>query len=210
MTKIAGIPDLALLLIILMPISAFGQSAGEPLALNSLPNHFLKYSQVQPITANYQRQAGILFDYADYELWQYLRKGLNYLESPKPDRPPETVPPAYPHPDGKGYGPYGLTYRAYLDVQQFYGFFKRYSWQETLNSPRLYELASQAFADRLLKNLQGYIRPESGYPEIFNLLQQSWNLGLRGFKEGRQVVSSRAKRTAEFIAHSKLILANLN
>ncbi len=200
MTKIAGILGAFLLASVFIMPCASGQMPQEPFPLNSQPDRSLKYLLTRETRLNYQKQAGLLFEYADYTLWQYLRQGLSYLESPSPESPPERVPPAYLHPDGLGYGAYGLTAPAYSDVRQFYPFFKKYSWQEILRSGRLYELASQAFADRLLKNLRGYLDPRADHVQTFNLLQQVWNLGFRGFKEGRQVVASRTKRAKEFIA----------
>ena len=142
--------------------------------------------------------SGLSFTYAHVQLWPYLRRGLSYLESPRPLLPPESVPPSYVHPDRNGYGAYGLTPGAYKDVQCSYSFFKNHTWGEILRSPRLYDLASQAFADLLLKNLQGYLRPGATDSEIFNVLQQAWNLGLNGYKSGRNVVFSRTRRAAEY------------
>ncbi|MCX5707832.1 MAG: hypothetical protein NTY14_02445 [Candidatus Omnitrophica bacterium] len=142
--------------------------------------------------------SGITFSSASADLWQYLRIGLNYLESPKPLQPPEAVPPTYIHPDSQGFGAYGFSPGAYQDVQRLYPFFQKYSWQEIMNSPKLYDLANQAFADWLLKNLKDYIPEGASKEEIFDVLHQAWNLGLSGFKNGRQVVASRAKRAQEF------------
>jgi len=141
---------------------------------------------------------GINFNHASASLWKYLRIGLNYLESPSPLQPPETVPPAYIHPDSKGFGAYGFSPGAYDDVQRLYPFFKDYSWQDIMKSPKLYDLANQAFADWLLKGLQNYIPKGATKQEVFDVLHQAWNLGLTGFKNGRKVVSSRAQRAEEF------------
>ena len=141
---------------------------------------------------------GISFQYADSKLWSYLRLGLNYLESPEPLSPPEAVPPAYRHPDLKGYGAYGFTLPAYEDVQRLYPFFKDYSWEDILHSQELYELANQAFADWLLKNLQDYVSGEKTEEQIFDALHKAWNVGLTGFRNGREVVPSRMVRAQEF------------
>jgi hypothetical protein len=140
------------------------------------------------------------FQYANTQLWGYLRLGLNYLESPKPLSPPETVPPSYVHPDLKGFGAYGFSPAAYQDVQRLYPFFKNYSWQDILYSQRLYELANRAFADWLLKNLQDYIPSGASQEQIFDVLHQAWNLGLTGFKNGGEVIASRTRRAEEFKA----------
>jgi hypothetical protein len=141
---------------------------------------------------------GIVFTHASDNLWQYLRIGLTYLESPKPLQPPESVPPAYIHPDSQGFGAYGFSPGAYQDVVRLYPFFQEYSWQDIMNSPKLYDLANQAFADCLLKNLKDYIPERASKEETFDVLHQAWNLGLTGFKNGRQVVASRTKRAQEF------------
>jgi hypothetical protein len=154
-----------------------------------------------PLPAVSHSYSGITFSWASADLWQYLRSGLNYLESPKPLQPPEVVPPTYIHPDSKGFGAYGFSPGAYEDVQRLYPFFQEYSWQDIMKSPKLYDLANQAFADRLLKGLQNYIPESASKQEVFDVLHQAWNLGLTGFKNGRKVVSSRAKRAEEFKAY---------
>jgi hypothetical protein len=113
-------------------------------------------------------------------------------------QPPEAVPPTYIHPDSKGFGAYGFSPGAYEDVQRLYPFFQQYSWQDIMSSSKLYDLANQAFADRLLKNLKDYIPANASKEEIFDVIHQAWNLGLTGFKNGRKVVASRAKRAGEF------------
>lgn len=138
------------------------------------------------------------FRYANDKLWGYLRLGLNYLESPKPSCPPESIQPTYKHPDSRGFGAYGFSPKAYQDVQRLYPFFKNYSWQEILNSKKLYELANQAFADFLLKNLQRYIAADATQKQTFECLHKAWNLGLSGFKNGKVVVASRLRKAEEF------------
>ena len=142
------------------------------------------------------------FNWASPQLWSYLRSGLNYLESPHPLLPPESTPPAYIHPDSKGFGAYGFSPGAYEDVQRLYPFFSQYSWQDIMDSPKLYDLANQAFADLLLKNLTNYLPEMASKEQVFAVLHQAWNLGLTGFKNGRQVVASRTKRALEFTASS--------
>jgi hypothetical protein len=159
--------------------------------------------QVEPLSAEYLSAPapffpGSQFQYAHAQLWAYLRLGLNYLESPSPSSSPETVPPTYVHPDSRGFGAYGLSPEAYQDVQRLYPFFKNYLWQDILHSPQLYELANQAFADWLLKNLQSYIPIDATQEQIFDIIHKAWNLGLSGFKNGRVTVASRIKRAEEF------------
>jgi len=140
-----------------------------------------------------------LFRYATPEVWKYLRRGLSYLESPKPLLPPEAVPPSYIHPDSKGFGAYGFSPGAYEDVRHFYPYFRQYSWNEIMKSSRLYDLGNQAFADWLIGNLQDYISADASAQEIFDVVHRAWNLGLTGYKKGRVVVSSRIKRAGEFL-----------
>jgi hypothetical protein len=141
------------------------------------------------------------FQYANVQLWEYVRLGLNYLESPTPLYPPETVPPTYAHPDLKGFGAYGFSPEAYRDVQRLYPFFQNYSWQDILHSQQLYDLANQAFADWLLKNLQSHIPCDATQEQIFDVLHRAWNVGLSGFKKGKEVVPSRSRRAEEFKAY---------
>jgi len=158
----------------------------------SLSAEYLVFPVLKPIYPQFQ--------YVNNQLWGYLRQGLNYLESPKPDSPPEKVPPSYIHPDARGFGAYGLSPEAYADVQRLYPFFKEHLWQNILESGQLYELANQAFADWLLKNLQDYLPSGATEKQIFDVIQQAWNLGLSGFKNGNLVVASRMSRAEEFKA----------
>lgn len=148
----------------------------------------------------YPLLANLSFQYANVQLWGYLRLGLNYLESPEPFYPPESVPLTYVHPDLKGFGAYGFSPEAYQDVQRMYTFFENFSWQDILHSQQLYEFANQAFADWLLKNLQNYIPRNASQEQIFDVLHKAWNVGLSGFKKGTEVVTSRARRAEEFKA----------
>jgi hypothetical protein len=139
------------------------------------------------------------FSCATDDIWNYLRKGLTYLESPTPALPPEAVSPSYIHPDGRGFGAYGFSPEAYEDVQRLYPFFRKYAWVDILRSQRLYDLANRALCDWMLKNLQPYVSGTAGKKEIFLALHKAWNLGLGGFKRGREVVPSRTKRAEEFL-----------
>ena len=159
----------------------------------TVKNLFTEHLSTNDSLATYSQ-----FKYADDKLWGYLRLGLNYLESPKPFSLPESTRPTYRHPDSKGFGAYGFSPEAYRDVQRLYPFFKNYSWQDILNSTKLYELANQAFADFLLKNLQRYIAFDATQKQTFECLQKAWNLGLSGFKNGKVVVASRLRRAEEF------------
>jgi|GEM_PF-1181994 len=145
-----------------------------------------------------ERPESLVFSCATNELWQYLRKGLNYLESPRPLDDPESVPPSYAHPDGRGFGCYGFSPEAYQDVQRLYPFFRDIPWERILASHRLYDLANQAFCDWLLKNLRDYCPQGDERSDVFDVVQKAWNLGLSGFKKGRMVVSSRMRRAEEF------------
>jgi hypothetical protein len=135
--------------------------------------------------------APVKFRYATDELWEYLKEGLNYLESPKPLEPPETIPPSYVHPDKRGFGAYGFSPEAYADVQNLYPYFQDFTWEQVMHSNKLYDLANRAFCDWLLANAPKAL--------VFETVHKAWNLGLGGFKQGRQVVASRTRRAAEFL-----------
>lgn len=150
--------------------------------------------------APYSPETDIAFQYVNAQRWKYLRLGLNYLESPKPFLPPEAVSPAYIHPDLKGAGAYGFTPAAYQDVQRIYPYFRDYSWDDIMHSRQLYELANQAFADWLFKNLQDYIPNTATERQVFDVIEKAWNTGLSGFKNGRKIASSRVRMAEEFKA----------
>jgi hypothetical protein len=171
-----------------------------------LPAVFVIYCQ--PLSAEYipdgkpvEEIYHLSFKWANPQLWKYLRSGLNYLESPHPLLPPESTPPTYIHPDSKGFGAYGFSPGAYQDVQRLCPFFRQFSWQDIMRCPKLYDMANQAYADWLLMNLRDSLPSDASQQEVFQILHQAWNLGLTGFKNGRQVVASRAKRALEFTAN---------
>jgi hypothetical protein len=155
-------------------------------------------TSLEPVLSGSGIQAEPYFRYATDDLWLYLRKGLNYLESPRPLAEPEAVPPSYVHPDGRGFGCYGFSPEAYQDVQRLYPYFREFSWDQVLGSSRLYDLANRAFCDWLLMNLRDRISLNGDRASIYDAVQQAWNLGLSGFKKGRAVVSSRTRRAEEF------------
>jgi hypothetical protein len=151
-------------------------------------------------TATVKTDAPVKFHYATDELWEYLKEGLNYLESPKPLQRPETIPPSYVHPDKRGFGAYGFSPEAYADVQNLYPYFQDFTWEQIMRSGELYDLANRAFCDWLIKNLQDYIPANAPKELVFETVHKAWNLGLGGFKKGRQVVASRTRRAAEFLS----------
>jgi hypothetical protein len=150
-------------------------------------------------TARSNTPQGPVFEFATDELWSYLRTGLTYLESPTPALPPEAVLPTYIHPDGRGFGAYGFSPEAYEDVQRIYPYFRAFSWEQLLRSQRLYDLANRALCDWMLRNLQEYIPAGASKEQIFSIIHKAWNLGVGGFRKGREVVPSRARRAQEFL-----------
>jgi hypothetical protein len=176
-------------------VCCFAQMTAESSVIQPAP---IVHATSLSIAASFPHVEAPEFIYATPQRWAYLRKGLNYLESPKPLSFPESVPPTYIHPDSKGFGAYGFSPGAYSDVQRLYPFFKKYSWQDILGSTELYDLANQAFADCLLKNLQAEIPQNAANAQIFDVLHKAWNLGLSGYRKGRSVVSSRIRRAEEF------------
>jgi hypothetical protein len=179
------ISGLCILLMCVMLPAGTKTSAGN---IKAMPMPIANHADAPPV-----------FKHATPEMWQYLRRGLNYLESPEPLSRPEDVSSAYVHPDGKGFGPFGFSPEAYKDVQRVYPYFRQFAWQDVLGSSSLYDLATQAFADWLLGNLQDNIPEGATDRQVFDALHKAWNLGLTGFKNGRSVVSSRIRRAEEFV-----------
>lgn len=197
MKKQGLISQTALLFVVLIPASANNIVSPLPKDL-PVATAAIKAAPALPIKQTLSQEPS--FSYAHEELWKYLRRGLNYLESPKPLDAPEEVSPRYVHPDGLGFGAYGFSPAAYEDVQRVYPYFRQYSWEQMLDSPRIYELANRAFADWMLKNLDAYIPQGASQKQVFDVLHQAWNLGMGGFKAGRNVVASRTRRAEEFKA----------
>jgi hypothetical protein len=192
-------PALTLCILAIALPPAVGDRPGRAAAL---PAAIAKENLLHPSLNSVIHEDTPIFSLATDELWGYLRKGLTYLESPTPQLPPESVAPSYIHPDGRGFGAYGLSPEAYADVQRIYPFFKKYSWEKILNSQKLYDLASRALCDWMLKNIKTCYSGTADKKEIFAALHKAWNLGVGGFKLGREVVPSRARRAQEFLSRN--------
>ena len=128
------------------------------------------------------------------QLWQYFRKGLNYLEASGRNYPPNFV-----HPGGVAYGPLALTRIAVLDVIQNCPSLSRYSTEEVFTDPVLYENFARSYADLLLRHylrIKYWTMPAE---EVFGILQKVWFLGPGLYKKGCVVLTSREERAKEYI-----------
>ena len=128
------------------------------------------------------------------DLWDYLRKGLNYLEASGKD-----LPSYFKHPGGVAYGPLALTSIAFEDVKLHCPSLAAYTFKEALASRELYEKFAFYYADLLLYH---YIKADYQHmskEEVFNILQKAWFLGPTLYKKGRSVIASRQKRAKEFV-----------
>jgi hypothetical protein len=136
------------------------------------------------------------FNYADDNLWSYLRSGLSQLETGTLD--PSTVKPGFTHAD-KTKGAYGFSENAYKDVQKAYpSYFKGLTYQDVTSDPSHYELASRAYADLMLKHLQNHIHGLT-YPQTFNEFQKIWNTGATGYDKGKPTAKGRQKNADKYI-----------
>ncbi len=127
-------------------------------------------------------------------LWEYLRRGLNYLETSGRNCPPNFV-----HPGGKAYGPLGLTPIAVLDVIQNYPSLSRYRPEDVFTEPAIYENFAKSYVDLLLRHYLGIKYWTMSFEEVFEILQKVWFLGPGLYKEGCAVLASREERAKEYI-----------
>jgi hypothetical protein len=128
------------------------------------------------------------------QLWQYLRAGLNYLESSGQNYPPNFV-----HPGGVAYGSLGLSRIAVLDVIQRNDSLSKFSPEDVFSDAALYENFAKSYADILLRhylNINYLTMPKE---KAFQILQKAWFLGPGLYKQGHEVIPSREKRTQEYI-----------
>jgi len=128
------------------------------------------------------------------QLWQYLRAGLNYLESSGQNYPPNFV-----HPGGVAYGSLGLSRIAVLDVIQNSPSLSKFNPEDVFNDVNLYEDFAKSYADLLLRHylkLEYWKMPSE---QVFSILQKAWFLGPGLYRQGHADISSREKRTQEYI-----------
>ena len=128
------------------------------------------------------------------DLWQYLRRGINYLEASGKE-----VPLDYKHPGGKAYGPLALTPIAIKDVGLHYPSLSRYTLDNVLSDASLYEKFAYLYAKLLLNHYIKADHPHMPKREVFDILQKAWFLGPTLYKKGHFVIASRKTRAKEFM-----------
>jgi hypothetical protein len=129
------------------------------------------------------------------ELWQYLRRGLNYLEASGKNYSPDFV-----HPGGVAYGPLALTRIAVLDVIQNYQALSEFTPEDVFSNPQIYEEFARSYAGLLLGHYLGMDYANMSAEQIFNVLQRAWFLGPGLYKKGLSTLPSREKRAQEYVA----------
>jgi hypothetical protein len=133
------------------------------------------------------------------ELWQYLRKGLNYLETSG-----RQLPPSFVHPGGKAFGALGLSQAAVQDVIKNSPALSGFSPQEVFRQQAVYEEVAKNYADLLLRHYLGMDYRNMPAAEVFMVLEKAWFLGPGLYKKGNPVLLSREERAREYIDASCL------
>jgi len=129
-----------------------------------------------------------------HELWQYLRAGLNYLETSGKNYPPD-----FAHPGGQAYGSLGLTRIAVMDVIQNYPALAKFTPDKVFTETAAYEEAARNYADLLLRHYLGMDYCNLPEEQVFTVLQRAWFLGPNLYKNGGQVLISRERRAQEYL-----------
>jgi hypothetical protein len=143
-----------------------------------------------PLTLNTSRPEIPMQD----ELWRYLRKGLNYLEASGREYPTTFV-----HPGGVAYGSLALTKVAIRDVLDRTASMSRYTVEDVLSNPAIYEEAARLYADLLLRH---YLKVEywkMPKEEVFRTLEKAWFWGPGLYRKGSLISGPRQKRAEEYI-----------
>ena len=128
------------------------------------------------------------------ELWQYLRKGLNYLEASG-----KSYPPSFLHPGNKAYGALGLSRVAVMDVVKNYPSLSKFTLEDVFSKNELYEEFAKSYADLLLRHYLGMDYSNMPQVQVFTVLQRAWFLGPGLYKKGSQPLLSREERAREYI-----------
>jgi len=128
------------------------------------------------------------------ELWQYLRTGLNYLETSG-----KNYPPSFMHPGGKAYGALGLSQVAVMDVIKNSPSLSKFIAEDVFTKRELYEEFAKSYADLLLRHYLGMDYSNMPQEQVFTVLQRAWFLGPGLYKKGSQPLLSREERTREYI-----------
>jgi len=128
------------------------------------------------------------------ELWQYLRTGLNYLETSG-----KNYPPSFMHPGGKAYGALGLSQVAVMDVIKNSPSLSKFIPEDVFTKKELYEAFAKNYADLLLRHYLGMDYSNMPQEQVFTVLQRAWFLGPGLYKKGSQPLLSREERAREYI-----------
>jgi len=128
------------------------------------------------------------------ELWQYLRTGLNYLETSGKD-----YPPGFMHPGGKAYGALGLSQVAVMDVIKNSPSLSRFIAEDVFTKRELYEEFAKSYVDLLLRHYLGMDYSNMPQEQVFTVLQRAWFQGPGLYKKGSQPLLSREERAREYI-----------
>jgi len=128
------------------------------------------------------------------ELWQYLRTGLNYLETSG-----KNYPPSFIHPGNKAYGALGLSQVAVMDVIKNSPFLSKFIPEDVFTRRELYEEFAKNYADLLLRHYLGMDYSNMPQEQVFTVLQRVWFLGPGLYKKGSQPLLSREERAREYI-----------
>lgn len=128
------------------------------------------------------------------ELWGYLRRGLNYLESSGRDYSPRFL-----HPGGVAFGSLAMTRIAIKDVIIHCDAFSGYTVDDVLSDRILYEKCALYFADLLLRHYFKLKYWQMDKREVFEILQRAWFLGPGLYKKGLAIPLSRAKNASLFV-----------
>lgn len=129
------------------------------------------------------------------QLWQYLRKGLNYLETSGKDYPPDFV-----HPGGRAFGPLGLTQIAIQDVINNHVFLTSFEVKDVFKNREIYDDFAKAYADLLLRHylkINYWNMPKS---QVFDILQKAWFLGPGLYLKSGEIIPARKERANEYIS----------
>jgi hypothetical protein len=128
------------------------------------------------------------------ELWQYLRTGLNYLETSG-----KNYPPGFMHPGGKAYGALGLSQVAVMDVIKNSPSLSKFIVEDVFTKKELYEEFAKNYADLLLRHYLGMDYSNMPQEQVFTILQRAWFQGPGLYKKGSQPLLSREERAREYI-----------
>lgn len=132
--------------------------------------------------------------YIKTELWQYLRKGINYLEASGKE-----VPTYFMHSGSKAYGPLALTPIAIKDVKKHYPYLSEIRTEEVLLDKDLYEMFALFYADLLLMYYLRLDYLNMDKETVFSILEKAWFLGPTLYLEGHPVIASREIRAKEYL-----------